>query len=492
MDLYCEDHQSVCCCTCIAVTHRRCDVVITLSEYGEKVRSSSMIEDMRTNLQEVAEAMEYLTEDIKNQTEHLGNGRDLVMKQMTDLRQKFEERLNKLQLDLTNELTIAYKEEKQKLDGMLHKCERMCNGIKTTQVLSEADVIQKDDIQMLSLLQRGSMEIKSCQDLIAQLADTFTTVDLKLDHDDEEMMNNSLILGRLNVTRTRWNIPVNPLSITPLSLAQVKEVGKLCIKTGSDRKRCRASGLVYLSNGRIIVTDNGNSKVKMFKESGELVDEVILQGPSWDLCLVDNNTVAVAMRDKQIVSIIKIESSKLSHVPDADIKTGKQCDGITYKEGRYVMATGISSVHKIYSLTNKNDKVRVLHQPNSRPYYLTYDPNSGDVIVSLHSDTVGATAVYRLSPDGTTTEIAKVGLVRNGNGVDVDREGNVYVCGRASNNVVQISQDGNKVRELVTPSEDLREPLTLSVCDNKFVVSNDDLDTSKYIKIYEFCKDKQQ
>ncbi|XP_069132442.1 tripartite motif-containing protein 2-like [Argopecten irradians] len=483
MDLFCEDHQSVCCSTCIAVTHRRCEEVTTLSEHGEKVRSSTQLQDMRSGLQNVAADMESLTEFIKTQTKHLDDGKDDVLKLMTDLRKRIDARLDKLQRDITDEVVTTYQEEKQKLDDMLHKCERMSKGIRTTQALSESDFMDTDDMQIVSVLQRGNMEIKSCKEIITQISKSLTNVEISLDCDDKFLVDEeALILGRVKVVRSLAEVPIK-LPEKHLHSANVKEVAKLCIKTATDVNRCQATGMVYLPNGHIVLADFGNKKVKLFKENGELVDELTLKGKPWDLCLVDNNTVAVSMGTKRLISMINMTSSKLSMISGDDIDTGKQCDGITYKDGQFMVSTGYSSNRDIYSVM-EGQEVNVLHTPSAKPYYLVYDPTTSDVIVSLHTNTEGDTVLYRLSSDGTTTEMAKVGLLKKGNGVDVDEEGNVYVCGRASNNVVQISCDGKIVRELVT-SESVKEPFTISVSDHRFVLSSDASDSSNYITIHE-------
>ncbi|XP_069132444.1 tripartite motif-containing protein 2-like [Argopecten irradians] len=479
MDLFCEDHQSVCCATCVAVAHRRCEEVTTLSEYGDKIRSSTELQDMRSGLQQVAADMKSFTEYIKNKTNHLGDEKDAVLQEMTDFRKRFEARLDRLQRDITNEVVTTYKEEKHKLDDMLHKCERMYNGIKRTQALSENEVIKNDDMQMVSVLQRGTMEVKSCKDIMQHTAKSLITVKMDLDLDDEfRMAEEALIHGRINITKTKSKIPLKYLSIRPLSIAEVKKVGKLCIKTASDQHRCHATGLLYLPDADIIVVDGGNNKVKIFKESGELVDELRLETNPWDLCLIDKTTLAVTMQSKQLIKIIRLKSSKLHMDPDSEIKTGKPCNGMTYNGGQYILTAALSQ--EVYSLEKHGSKVQILSKLTSYPYYVAYDQTSDDAVFSLYTSKEDDTVVYRLSSDGTTTEMAKVGLLKNGNGVDVDEEGNVYVCGRASNNVVQISRNG-RVRELLKS----KEPLTLSFCANRFILSNAATNTSNYITIYE-------
>ncbi|XP_069105043.1 uncharacterized protein [Argopecten irradians] len=68
--------------------------------------------------------------------------------------------------------------------------------------------------------------------------------------------------------------------------------------------------------------------------------------------------------------------------------------------------------------------------------------------------------------------ILNEGVVKNATGVAVDREGNVYICGQESNNVVQISTDGSKVREFLTSEDGINSPTAIAVCGDKLVVTS--------------------
>lgn len=181
--------------------------------------------------------------------------------------------------------------------------------------------------------------------------------------------------------------------------------------------------------------------------------------------------VAVTRPEAQVISLVKFGSSSLSILSGRDIKTESLCFGIAYVNGKCIVATGYTQPYKVYSVT-EDGRTETLHQTTSQLYYLAYDPRHQDVIVSLYTETEGATVVHRLSMEKKTTDVSKVGVVKHGLGVDVDRDGNVYVCGKTSNNVVQISRDGTIVRELVTSTSGLKDPYAISVYGDKFVVSN--------------------
>ncbi|CAG2231471.1 unnamed protein product [Mytilus edulis] len=59
-------------------------------------------------------------------------------------------------------------------------------------------------------------------------------------------------------------------------------------------------------------------------------------------------------------------------------------------------------------------------------------------------------------------------------GIDVDNDGNVFVVGHRSNNVVVISSDGKRHREILTVSDGLDNPMSLhySGTTNQLLVAN--------------------
>ncbi|CAC5389438.1 unnamed protein product [Mytilus coruscus] len=55
-------------------------------------------------------------------------------------------------------------------------------------------------------------------------------------------------------------------------------------------------------------------------------------------------------------------------------------------------------------------------------------------------------------------------VLKNPLGIDVDSDGNVYVVGFSSNNVVVISPDGQRHKEVLTAGDGLKSPSSLHYC----------------------------
>ncbi|XP_021357560.1 uncharacterized protein LOC110453062 [Mizuhopecten yessoensis] len=248
---------------------------------------------------------------------------------------------------------------------------------------------------------------------------------------------------------------------------RVKKIGKFNIKTPSDKRECCARGVVYLSEDGIVISDSHNKKLKLFTDNGQYLDELVMEGYPCDMCLVDNHTVAVAVYSPGSVCVVEVEDSKLSLSSGIEMPNDKNCYGIMHTDGRFVVSTERGD---IYTVTP--DNIDFINGYRKACYSIAQDPLTKDTLISVANETEGECAVSRLSDNHqyVNTELT-VGIVWHAAGLDTDTEGNIYVCGRDSHNVVQMSGDGTHVRELLTASDGIVNPWGLAVRDETMLIT---------------------
>ncbi|XP_033724915.1 uncharacterized protein LOC117314927 isoform X1 [Pecten maximus] len=262
--------------------------------------------------------------------------------------------------------------------------------------------------------------------------------------------------------------------------SQGKEIRKIYIKTSSDKTTCNARGILYLAGNRFVVSDSNNQKLKLFTDTGECLDELTTEGYPCDVCLVSNHLFAAAVYSPGKVCVVKVKASKMSLSSEIDMPNGINCYGVTYTDGMFIVGDGRGEVYRI----TLDGAAVLLHKYQATCYSLTQNPSRNDTIVSVCSATEGAVALSRLSAVKRHTNVMKVGVVRSAMGVDVDREGNVYICGRDSHNVVQMSGDGRRVKKLLTSSDGIDRPWAISVHDDKFLVTTFCCDYIRVFRLY--------
>ncbi|XP_033730073.1 tripartite motif-containing protein 2-like [Pecten maximus] len=464
---YCEDHQLLGCQICVFENHRSCEEVTTTIKYFQKIKDESRLEDMQDMLKKNTEIIGLIVKDFDEQLQSLVQNQEVALQSITDLRQKVDKRLNTLQKDVTDKLIASFKEEKINMEASLRQCERLMNSMLNTMKSSVTAVEGNDHIETIVLYQRGQAELESCKALLTDMRKSYTFVSVK-HHIASELGNlDGDAMGKIITEKQPRRFPGSHCDLVPHLLeGKVKEIGKFNMKIPSDKNNCRARGVVFLPCDQIVVSDDYNKKLKLFTDKGQFLDELTIRGYPNDLCLVDNNTVAVAVYNPGGIHVVKVESSKLSLSSEIRMSNGKDCYGITHTDGRFIVGTGDGGV---YSVT-QDGVADLLHQYNSTCWSLTHDSVKGDTLVSVSNGTPGDVAVSRLSADKRHTDVMKTGVVSRPVGIDVDREGHIYVCGHRSHNVVQMSGDGTQVRELLTSSDGIKYPWAISINGDKCVV----------------------
>ncbi|XP_069124338.1 transcription intermediary factor 1-beta-like [Argopecten irradians] len=474
---YCEKHNCLGCHVCMIKFHKQCEFTITTKEYLEKLKSGAQLEDSKKILKKGADVLKSLMKDFDEQIQTLVQNQEFALKSITDLRKRIDEELDECQKAVTEELVTKYKGEKEKIEVSLRQCDRLMKGMLHTLKSSIKASADNNTMEAIMMYQRGQAEVESCQDMIKAMREPYTSVTiqhqvLKLGTQDDAM------LGKIVIKKQRRRFPVDPGFLTmPLPERQVKEVRKFRIKIPEDQYDCIIFGVVYLPDGNVVLTDYNNNKLKLFTDEGQFLDQLTIPGNPCDICLVDNNTVAVTGH-RVGVRIVKVEDSKLSL--SSVINTGKTLYGITHKDGRFVVSDDRGGV---YSMT-QGGAFNMLHKYNTICWNLARDTVTDDILVSVYNKYERRVTVSRLSADKRHTDVMKAdGVVRGARGIDVDREGNIYVCGEDSHNVVQMSGDGTRVRELLTSAHGIQNPLAIDVHGDKFVVF--DKNEACHIRIFQ-------
>ncbi|XP_033745677.1 uncharacterized protein LOC117331187 [Pecten maximus] len=414
--------------------------------------------------------METLIKDVDGQLQYMTQHQDIALKSLAYLRRKINERFDQLQKELTDKLTKPFKKENSNLDISKLKCERLMFAMQNTLTSSTDTALKDDTVGTICLFQRGQAELESCKELIKELEGSSQSTRLSHEYDSKILAlgtKKGINMGMIAIHQLQRKLP-STLNCTPFYERQLKKTKRLNIKVASDENNCCALGVLLMSGGRIVVGDYANKKVKLFTENGKFQCEVGLADEPCDMCRIDENTVAVTLINSQTICIVNVVDSTLTLASEIEIPdiTGK------------CLIVGTKTA--LYGVSQNGGEATKLREIGSRCLHLASNQKNGHVFASIASSVFDQIAVTRLS-DGTHTDVLKVGVVDGTTGIDVDREGNVYICGGNSGNVIQMSGDGTNVRELLTSSDGIKDPRAMSVLGDTLVVTSESAEVLKLV-----------
>ncbi|XP_060065756.1 uncharacterized protein LOC132546074 [Ylistrum balloti] len=482
IDYFCESHKFIGCSKCITTDHRRCTKVSTTEEYCEKQKNNSCLDEMDMFLEEASNCIERMLIATDGQVETMQNNRDIGLSSILDLRQKMNTYLDNKQEEITQELISQYKLEKARLDLKKQKCTRLRTAIQNTKEASKVAAQVDDKIEMIQLFLRAQTEILACNDLIDDMKQTSKFVSITHDASFSAIdQTSTLSLGGILVEEESCSLPDDVEyipNVAKLTSGHVEKLGTFSIDTPSDSYYSEAHGVVMLSNGNVVVCDYGNDQLKLFSFEGQCLDVLEIDGWPHDLCLMNDYTVAVAVSERGAgVHVATILASKLALLTVINIP--EECYGIAFIDGVFI----VSISNGTQTVTLKGETAQV-HAIPAASKHLTSNPDEKHTFASLETPEDGGVEITKLTADAHTC-VLRSGLVKGAMGVDVDKEGNLYVCGQASNNVVMVSACGTKIRELLTSKDGINSPRAISVCGDKFVVTTKASEKEQDIHLYQ-------
>ena len=273
------------------------------------------------------------------------------------------------------------------------------------------------------------------------------------------------LIGNSSPTCRDGSFDERPSCVFDISAMIAVNNKKISVKVKGDRLTPSLTGSVFLPDGRLLLVDFHNNKVKLLSSLFRYEDSVTVERP-YDIAVINDTTA--------IVSSISSEAPQLHFLSVATrlqlesvISLDKQCFGIdVYNDTIYLSCHKHNEWQGHVRLLDMDGKLQgtlgVTEVQNQNyytfriPYYVRVSRFSGNVYVSDW----GAEKITCLSPTGGVIyEFSHESLADPGNFILDDRD-NLLVCGSGSN-ISVILNNGQDHKILLTAADGLHYPEVL-------------------------------
>ena len=274
---------------------------------------------------------------------------------------------------------------------------------------------------------------------------------------------------------------------TPLSQIKAKELASCNVKLNDDKSDCHITGIAITNDGRRLLTDYRNKKIKMFSRDMKSLCSLSMSTSPWDIAVTGDREAVVSCDQAKLLTL-DISDRMMSIKRTVELPFAVwaiapyQVDGIApYQDKLLVTAlsppTSPSSV-KLIDLTGRVYWSTPTHQQGrplfSRPEYVTCYDDRGSTAVIV-SD-FGNDTLTVLNAD-TGYVITRRQVEEKGpRGVTTDTAGNIYVCYWLTNEVAVLSKDlsqGNVIVSKRGGLSDLPQAILYDAVDHQLLVSNE-------------------
>ncbi|XP_045171868.2 uncharacterized protein LOC123533941 isoform X2 [Mercenaria mercenaria] len=237
LGFFCEDHQKVCCSSCVTVDHRKCSHVTTSVDAAAKYRNEvdTLTEKLRHQNGWSARIMENRQHSMKL----LDDAEAQLKSQIISIRQQFDELLRTQEKQMLDDLKAIKTKERHRYEKEVAKCEEMICTTGNALNIVKNSLQHGTDSDILLSVNSVKKEAKNCDRNLAELSKTLT--DILLIFTPDRML--SQVLGSLKeigkITFSHSHVHVQPpynLNVQNSSIDSEPETERLTPETPIQEK----------------------------------------------------------------------------------------------------------------------------------------------------------------------------------------------------------------------------------------------------------------
>lgn len=448
--LFCVDCKDPLCVQCMAVSHRRCEHVITVTDAATS----------NTDLDSIMETLRTLQISIDS-VDGVGH----IETQLDESIDKSKQEIMYLSNSLCNTIRDQEQVLLKQLESKATEARHVLKG-RTEPRQLQMKTAKSASQRMTNLLKYGSdIEVLMAFNQIKKQIDDYN------DH-----------VGNVNPEKLKVMVEFIPETTSLAYLEEFKSLGELRIDTGAD-DGISCWGVTCTSHGDIIVTDCMNKRIQKFSKTGELVDHIQLDDEPRDITTCGNGSdVAVPLIGRLIIFIATRKVLTLLR----KTKTERQYDGISYSaRDSYLVVTSMRE--RCVDLIKLDGEVlkSFIYSGNgdflfTEPRYLSASVD-GSIIVS----DIGQHAVICIDTNGHCLyRYAGHNDLKSPQGVCVDNIGNTFVADNSNDRIQLLTSNGAFQRYVLVKDSGLERPcaVMMSGSSRLIIVQNDGM-----VKVYTYC-----
>ena len=478
-NLYCKQHECPCCGICMVETHMDCSDVAILENIVKDVKTSDIFNEIEQLINEITEIIGKIRQNRETNGSAVRQQKIIIENEIREVKTKINNHLNKLQEDMMKELTEAEKqvteetrelmvslEEKQKelteYQTNIFNIKKYASNLQTYLAVKKKETdIETHDTCLQSLVNSDSLNQTKLSCKIDTSLKTLATSIQKFGEVIVESKPCELNFVRKKDKQAQMIVPdISP----PISVENIQ----LNLKRKINIKGRGIRGCTLRPDGRIVFSNLNTNALSFINQDGvELfqIGKAKTGSFAYDTVYIkDNNTVAVSSGSdgNRCITIIESQDAMTTISMDTEIY------GMAVKD-RTIYYCAWDKGLKMLNLSDKS----VSHLISSDMSGVYYVATSGDKLcyTNMIRNTVTCCDLH-----GTTEwEFKDTYDLQNPCGIAIDNDWNVYVVGYNSNNVVVISPDGQRHRQLLSSKDGLVHPTVLDydTSNNRLLVVNE-------------------
>lgn len=404
IELFCADHNTLCCVMCVATEHRRCEKVASIDKLAKQLEEGAVTEELVDKLNSYLEHLGIMKKDRENNIENLSKKKSEILETISNYKENVNILLDKLESTLIEHFQRIHNTEKERLTSEVEWCAAMQSAVENAKTVLLVTNRHCSNSQVFITVQQCiERSIRYEDQLAKEQKQRFELLDYSFEIDSAfEAFLQSLIsvetFGNVHTHRRPAFLP-SPPGLKLLRDRSSERVIEFDAKTPSDTRNCCLSSVLFLSDKRLLLADQNNQKIKLFTEEGNLLYEQAFTTWPRDFTELSNNKIAVTLPKERKIEIFYL-GERLKNLET--IRMGEECWGITYSNNSLIVGCIGPDKGNLKILTVDGVEVDTIEDDPSgrrlfiKTNYVTVDTSGKEVYATDRTkDTVVALSLKR-------------------------------------------------------------------------------------------------
>ncbi|VDI32345.1 Hypothetical predicted protein [Mytilus galloprovincialis] len=453
IQFYCKKHDIMLCDACLG-SHKSCNsdiVPIDLASNGTK--NSQNFHSLQTEITNILQSFSAILANKQTIEQIFSNEVSSAKKKIVEIRLELVRYLEEM-IDKTLLMDVE-SQEKEVLDQLMKDKTVAEDGRKEDAwFLDEMSSILNtgSDKQAFMLLQRMKAFKNVRDQQLKKMSYNMQAYSLKVELTDpvELCSKMELLFGEVIMESTPYNV----------NMVQGMKISPICAKGESVNTEKYVHSVSIMDAGQLLVVEFNlfsSSKVFLFNDTGGHISDIKIPGTPTDSTTVPGGSKAVVLVDNKKLLFLEKDGTGTLHCKNI-MKMAKGCNLIT------------ASLSKLY-IAYKSEIIVWDINGHDVQYLKTLQMTGGQIqafSVGRDDDVYYAIAdrLYCMKDYGEEICLYQTQDLKDVSGIVLDTEGNVYICGKTSNNIHVLKQKDSSAQVLLRERDGLQKPS--GICFDKF------------------------
>ena len=469
VDRYCPKHEDIGCHKCMEETHKSCKRIAHIPKSKEEIATTKEMTRVKEDIKAMKKTLELFRNRRKEDRTRLDSERQNIISIIEELKQRVTRIVESVELTSKQVCENNYKECMAKIETDLSTCSEL---LKILDMMTKSINEEQDNTLLFLEMKKAKQAIAVGVTLLNNIVHNVGTERLTFTVDPtvEQLLGNITSFGHINEGKYS---------------AVLTGTHDVSMSTDSERSNFMLYGTAVLQDGRVVVSDVSNGKLKILSPAYKLKSHVQLIGTPCGVCVSGDMEIAVCIFDKCIIQLLGIETP-IKRI--RQIKTGLRCRGVAAYDNKLFVTCQDANRNELKIITKSGKLLRSVYDDKyGNPIF----SNINQIAVSPDGNKIMITdpvkGIVSFSMNGELISVVTSGDIIKPNGIAFKRNGDFFVSGFSSNNVVHFGADGKKIGIVIQERDGLESPMSLCLVDDNCIVITSA--ESKYIQVYQL-KDK--